>query len=134
MHAVVEVGDGTGAFRQTQIVFAVENDCFGSPREFTPTRVTVAGLDGLYVEPYDPPDDRIVMFAARGLETTGAYALAVGERTSHRTLCVYLSWDPTTTVAELAAARAVIESLRAEPAGATGIRLVFTTESGWDTG
>ena len=127
MHSVVTGGDGT--FRQTQIVFAVNNDCFGSPMGSTPTAVTVAGLDGLYVEPYAAPDDRTVMFNEQGSETTGAYALVIGDRR----LCVYLSWDPTTTPAELAAARAVIESIRAETAGA-GIRIVFTTEGGWDTG
>lgn len=127
MHSVVLVGDGT--FRQTQIVFAVNDDCFGSPMGSTPTTVTVAGFDALYVEPYAAPDGRIVMFNEQGSETTAAYALAIGDRT----LCVYLSWDPTTTPAELAAARAVIESIRAETAGA-GIRMVFTTEGGWDTG
>ena len=130
MHNVVVVDDGTSAFRQTQIVFAVENDCFGSPGGSTPTTVTAAGFHGLYVEAYEPPDERIVMFTEQGLETTGAYALAIGDRT----LCVYLSWDPTTTAAELAAARAVIESLRAEPVGATSIRITFTLEAGWDTG
>jgi hypothetical protein len=127
MHNVVLVGDGT--FRQTQIVFAVNDDCFGGPIASTPTAVTVAGFDARYVEPYAAPDGRIVMFNERGSETTGAYALAIGDRT----LCVYLSWDPTTTPAELAAARAVIESIRAETAGGS-IRIVFTTEGGWDTG
>jgi hypothetical protein len=89
--------------------------------------VTVAGLDGLYVEPYEDPD---VLFNRRGAETTGAYALAIGDRT----LCVYLSWDPDTTQDELKAARQVVESIRGQPFGSDGIRINFTLPARWDTG
>ena len=91
--------------------------------------MTVAGLDGLYVEPYEDP---AVMFMPppRGSAVTGAYALAVGDRT----LCVYLTWDPDTTQSELEAARQVVESLRGQPIGRDGIRITFTLPDGWDTG
>lgn len=125
MHHVVDGGNGN--FRQTQLVFTVRDDCFANGDGPNPVPVTVAGFDGLYVEPYDDPG---VLFAVQGGERTGAYALAVGGRT----LCVYLSWDPTTTQAELDAGRAVVESIRAQPIGPNGIRIVFTLPGGWDTG
>lgn len=126
MHSVVPT-DSNGAFRETQLFFAVRDDCFVNGEGQTPVPVTVAGFDGLYVEPFHDP---AVLFYARGGERTGAYALAI----EGRTLCVYFSWDPTTTQAELDAGHAVIESLRAEPIGSDGIRIVFTLTGGWDTG
>jgi hypothetical protein len=129
MHSVVpEEGDEA---RQTQIVFGVENDCFDDGDGPAPVPVTVAGFTGWYVEPFVSEDPRRVLFIRLGGETTGAYALAIADRT----LCVYLSWDPTTTQGELAAARAVIDSIRAQPIHGTGIRIVFTLPNGgWDTG
>lgn len=128
MHSVVEEGDG--AFRQTQLVFAVADNCFEYGSGAPPQEVTIAGLDGYYVEPYADPD---VLFSGRGDrgdETTGAYALDVEDRT----LCVYLTWDPETTPRELDAARDVVDSIRSQPIGPDGIRINFTLPAGWDTG
>jgi hypothetical protein len=134
MHRVVETRE-TGTYRQTQLVFANEHDCFAHGTDGEPERRTVAGLETLYVEPYEAPD---VLFVPRGVETTGAYALPIGDRT----LCVYLSWDPDTTPAELSAAREVVESIRGQPMesilgqpkGRDGIRIIYTLPAGWDTG
>lgn len=122
MHHVV--GD-IHSFHQTQVTFKVRNDCFGSAGD--PVSVIVAGLDGLYLEPYKPP---VIPFSKLGGETTGAYALPIGDRT----LCVYLTWDPATTPGELEEARQVIESIRGEPFGVNGIRINFTLPARWDTG
>ena len=127
MHNVV--GMTGGAVRQTQIVFAVENDCFVSAEGPEPVPTAVAGLDARYVEPYDGPGVLFMPERESG-QTTGAYALAVGGRT----LCVYLTWDPTTTTEELDAARGVVESIRGQAVGPSGIRIVFTLPEGWDVG
>ena len=124
------VGQSTGLEDgQTQLTFAVEDDCFAYGTDVEPVPVTVAGLEGLYVEPYGDPG---VMFMPppRGGATTGAYALAIGDRT----LCVYLTWDPDSPQDEVEAARQVVESLRGEPHGPDGIRINFTLPEGWDTG
>ena len=92
--------------------------------------MTVAGLDGLYVVPYQDPDVLFFHRGNRGAETTGAYALAIDDRT----LCVYLTWDPDTPPEELRAARQVVESIRAQPFGQEGVRINFTLPQGWDTG
>jgi len=123
MHRVVEAGS---VFRQTQLVFGVSVDCFHAGG--VPVAVTVAGLDGLYVEPYE--GSSVTFISPRGGETTGAHALPIG----NRTLCVYLTWDPATTPDELRAAREVVESIRGEPHGEDGIRINFYLEAGWDTG
>jgi hypothetical protein len=120
MHHVVQTSSSD--FRQTQLTFAVIGDCFGSATAAEPELVTVAGLDGLYLEPYRNPNPA-------GPETTGTYALPVDDRT----LCVYLTWDPATTQEELEAARQVVESIRGQPFGPDGIRINFTLPSGWDT-
>ena len=131
LHKVVEAS--AGGFRQTQLTFAVADDCFAYGTDGETVPVTVAGLDGLYFEPYEDPD---VLFYSRGLrtdETTGAYALPIGDRT----LCVYLTWDPDTTQDELEEARQVVESIRAQPLGTDlqgGIRINFTLPARWDTG
>ena len=127
MHTVIEDSSSPDQFRQIQLTFAVEDGCFANRTDVDP--VTVAGFDGLYVEPYEDP---AVLFMPReGAETTtGAYALAVGDRT----LCLYLTWDPGSTQDELEAARQVLESLRAQPFGPDGIRINFTLPRGWDTG
>jgi hypothetical protein len=126
MHSVVLEGDS--AFRQTQMIFAIEGDCFADGSGPAPVPMTVAGLDGSYVEPYQDPG--VLFMSPRGGETTGAYALPI----DGRTLCVYLTWDPSTTPAELEAARQVIESIRGQAYGENGIRIVFTLPEGWDTG
>lgn len=129
MHSVIEDESSPDAFRQTQLFFAVENDCFPAAPGAEPTAVTVAGLDGLYLEPYDDPSVLFII-PPRGGHTTGAYALPIGDRT----LCAYLTWDPATTPDELGAAREVLESIRGQPFGQDGIRINFTLPAGWDTG
>jgi hypothetical protein len=123
MHSVISYGS---EFRQTQLIFAVEDECFGPGRD--PVSVTVAGLNGLYLEPYKGPS--MTFLTPRGGERTGAYALPI----DGRTLCVYLTWDPATTPEELAGARQVVESIRGRLAGEHGIQINFTTTGGWDTG
>ena len=113
-----------------EMVFAVENDhsdCFARGDGPEPVRTTVAGFEGLYVEPYD--HDPRARFEPGDPVTTGAYALAIGDRT----LCVYLSWSPNASPGEREEARAVLDSLRAQPYGVDGVRIVFTT-LGWDNG
>jgi hypothetical protein len=126
MHSVVIVGSEV---RMTQLSFTVENDCFTRDAGAQPGPVTVAGLEGMYAEPYVDPG---VLFMPRPEpgQTTGAYALPIGGRT----LCVYLTWDAMTTPAELDAARQVVESIRGQPFGETGIRIVFRVPARWDTG
>ena len=128
MHSVTEDPGTPDGSRQVQLVFAVEDDCFAYGTDREPTPVTVAGFEGLYVEPYDDP--RVLFISPRGTATTGAYALAIGDRT----LCVYLSWDPGTTQGERDAARQVMETIRAQLFGPDGIRITFTVPDGWDTG
>lgn len=114
----------------TEIVYAVERDsggCFARGEGPVPAPTTVAGFDALYVEPYR--DDRRARFIAIDKATTRAYALAIADRT----LCVYLTWGPSTSPDELDAAREVLTSLRAQPFEDNGIRIVFTT-LGWDNG
>ena len=129
MHKVVG-DDYSSDSRQTQLVFAIYPDCFAHGTGAEPEPVTVAGLDGLYLEPYADPDVLFFHRGRRGEETTGAYALPIGDRT----LCVYLTWDPDTTQDELDAARQVVESIRGQPSGEDGIRINFTLPQGWDTG
>jgi hypothetical protein len=126
MHAPV---DTAGGGYQTQMVFAVENDCFASGEGPEPVAVTVAGLDGWYVEPYDGPGV-IFMPERESDQTTGGYALPIADRT----LCVYLTWDQATPNDALDAARQVVESVRGQPFGDNGIRITFTLPEGWDTG
>jgi hypothetical protein len=127
MHNVVDLGGGR--YRQTQMIFAVEDDCFARGEGPEPVPVAVAGLDGWYVEPYDGPGVLFMPEREDG-QTTGAYALPIGGRT----LCVYLTWDRSTTADELDAAREVVESIRGQAYGPYGIRIIFTLPEGWDTG
>jgi hypothetical protein len=129
MHSVVEDPNSPDGFRQTQLTFFVEDDCFAFEADAEPKPVTIGSHEGLYVEPYEDP---AVQFAVnpQAAATTGAYALAVGDRT----LCVYLTWDAATTQDELESARQVLESLRSQPVGSDGIRITFTLPANWDTG
>lgn len=126
--------------RQTQIAFGVRDDCFAVPSfdgapvgepAAEPTQVTVAGFEGLYLEPYDHYNGYWNRTTADGSDsqTRGAYALNIADQT----LCVYLGWDAATTEDELKAARDVIASIRAVPFK-HGIRINFTLPAGWDTG
>jgi hypothetical protein len=127
MHNVVEMGTDS---RQTQLTFDAADDCFAGAEGPEPVPVTIAGLDGLYVEPYADPSVQFV-FLSDHETTTGAYALPVGDQT----LCVYLSWDAGTTAEDLDAARQVVESIRARRYLQTdGIQIEFTLPEGWDTG
>jgi len=125
MHHVVAEGFASGS-REIVIVF-VNRNCFAGWTGPEPVPVTIGGLDGRYVEPYEYPPG-VNGFPRFG--PAGAYALPVGDRT----LCVYLSWDAATTPEELEAARQVVESIRAQPYGQDGIRINFTLPAGWDTG
>ena len=127
IHNVVVLADG--GYRMTQLVFAVQNDCFASGEGPAPIPVTVAGLQGTYVEPYDGPGVLFMPEREDG-QTTGAYALPIDDLT----LCIYLTWDPSTTADELDAARQVVESIRGQVHGEGGIRIIFTLPEGWDTG
>jgi hypothetical protein len=125
IHSVTEEGSG---YRQAQVVFAVESDCFAGGEGPDPASGFIGGRRFTYVEPYVQMDGRQVMFFERGEETTGAWAIAVGDRL----LCVYLSRDPTTTRDELEGAWELVYSIQAEPMGDGGVRMTFTLPDGWD--
>lgn len=130
-HSVIANESSSDEFRQTQMTFAVKDDCFPAAPGAKPIAQTVAGLDGLYLEPYDDPS--VLFIPPRGVETTAAYALPIGDRT----LCAYLTWDTATTPDELDAAREVLDSIRGQVFGRDGIRINFTLPAGnasWDTG
>jgi hypothetical protein len=127
MHKVIE--DPAGVTRQTQLAFVVGDYCFANAPEATPVAVTVAGLEGFYVEPIDDEGYWSRSHPGGG-ETTAAYSLPIGDRT----LCVYLRWEAATTPEELNAARDVVESIRGVPIGDGGIWINFTLPAGWDTG
>ena len=119
---------------QIHLVFGVSADCFDAGGD--PVAVTVAGLDGLYVEPYE--GSSVTFIGRRGGETTGAYALPIGDRT----LCVYLTWDPAITPYQLSAGArgGGVHSWRASwrgrhpnqllPRGGLGYRLTRRSDGG----
>ena len=121
MHKVTEAAGG----EVTALIFGVGPDCLagGGGPEAVPVRI--ADLDGVSIEPYEPP----VMFAGDDA-ITRAHALAVADRT----LCVFLTWHPTTPAEDLAAAEDVLDTIRAVPVGEDHIRITFTLDTGWDTG
>lgn len=125
MHNVITEGDG---FRQTQIIFAMADGCFTSGLGPEPRQVTVAGMEGLYVEPYN--DSSLRFYRYNGGETIAGYALPI----DGRTLCMYLAWDRTTTQAELDSLRTIVETVRGQAFGENGLRITFTLPAGWDTG
>ncbi len=106
--------------------FAVEDSCFARSADAVPVPVTVAGYDGAYLEPYEPP----VVFSDVGDEVTRAYELQIGSGT----LCIYVTWHPTTTADELAATLGILDTLRAEHRDDGRIRINFTLADRWDTG
>lgn len=129
MHWVIENQSSPDAFRQTQLVVAVKNVCFPTSLTATgaePTAVTVAGVDGFYLEGHTT-NPSLLFSSPRGGSTTGAYALPIGDRT----LCAYLTWDRATTADELNAAREVLESIRGQPFGKDGIRPA-TSSTPWE--
>lgn len=105
--------------------FARRDSCFrGSGAVLVP--VTVAGYEGAYLEPHEPP----VVFNRVGDEVTRAYELNIGSGT----LCIYVTWHPTTTADELDAALGILDTLRAEYREDGSIRINFTLADRWDTG
>jgi len=110
MHNVVGHGE-------IEMVFAIKYHCFAGGEGSEPVPVTVAGLEGWYVE-------RTVLG-----HTTGAWALPFDDRS----LCVYLTGNALTTPEELDAARKVVGSIRSQ-AYEGGIRINFTLSQGWDRG
>ena len=128
MHRVI-TDPSSDRYRETQLVFAVEEDCFALGTDAEPMPMTVAGFEGQYAEPY-ASGPSVTFHDSDVTTTTGAYALAVGDRT----LCVYLTWDPDTTQDELEAARQVVGSIRGHVIREDGIRINFTLPEGWDTG
>jgi hypothetical protein len=119
MHWVV--GDREAA----AIFFAVGPRCLAASENQQAVPVSIAGMDGVSIEPYQPP----IAFNNTGDEITRGHALSVGEGT----LCVFLTWHPATTDGELATAAEILESIRAEPIGER-VRITFTLPEGWDTG
>ena len=122
MHRVIE-GEGREA---TVLIFRVGDDCLAASED-RQVAVNVAGLDGVSVEPYEPP---VPFGSSDGNEITRAYALPVADRT----LCVFLTWHATTTEGELEAAEGTLDTLRAVPVGEDRIRITFTLQEGWDIG
>jgi hypothetical protein len=107
------------------IFFAAGPGCLEVNEGQQTVAVTIAGMDGVSIEPYQPP----ITFSQIGDEITRGHALSVGERT----LCVFLTWHPSTTDGEMATAAEILESIRAEPIGER-VRITLTLPEGWDTG
>jgi hypothetical protein len=124
MHRVVE--DRDGAREATAMIFAVGPECLADQQGGQPSRVTVAGLEGTVIDQYQP----VMPFNGVGDEITRAHALTVGDRT----LCVFVTWHPTTSEDELRAALEIVDTIRAQPVGRQGIRITFRLPDGWDTG
>lgn len=121
----------TGAWMhnaQTQLYFTVRDDCFAEAPGSSPSAVTVAGVDGRYLEPY--LGGAPWLDSRHGEATAGAYSLSIGDRT----LCVYIWWDAATTPSKRQALRDIVESIQARPYGEAGVQVVFTLPEGWDTG
>jgi hypothetical protein len=132
MHWVVEDPSSplragpTGYREAAAIFFAVGPTCLAASEDQRAVAVAFAGMDGVSVEPYQPP----ITFNNTGDEITRGHALSVGERT----LCVFLTWHPSTTAGELATAAEILESIRAEPVVGERVYITFTLPEGWDTG
>ena len=125
MHWVV--GEGAPDSREVAaMAFSVGPGCDPQVPTQGGTQVTVAGLDGVVVEPLTPP----VTFGSSVDPTTRAYALAVGKRT----LCVYVTWNARTTDAERATVLKILDTIQAQPLGATFLRITFMLHDTWDTG
>ena len=111
----------------TEIGFTVGPDCLVTTGNPEPRRVEIGDLEGVSIEPYEP--GYLVGPGAED-EITRAYELEVG----NTTLCVFLTWHPTSSEEEIARAEAAVQSLRAEPTGFRGVRIMFRLSHGWDTG
>jgi hypothetical protein len=122
MHYVVE----SERREATAMGFTVGPDCLVRTGNPEPERVEIGDLDAVLIEPYEPA----FQFSESVDGITRAYALDVGDTT----LCIFLTWHPTTTEEEIASAEATVQSLRAEPFGEGGVRIVFDLFDRWDTG
>jgi hypothetical protein len=107
------------------IFFAVGPRCLAASEHQQTVPVSIAGMEGVSIERYQPP----MTFVDSGDEITRGHALLVGEQT----LCVFLTWHPSTSDGELATADAILETIKAEPIGER-VRVTFTLPQGWDTG
>jgi hypothetical protein len=127
MHWVTGGEQDASAAREAAAIFFAHDDWCFAPADAVPVvPVTVAGYEGNYLEPYEPP----VAFNNVGDEITRAYELKVGSGN----LCVYVTWHPTTTAEELDSALAILDTLRAERRQDGTIRITFTLMDRWDTG
>jgi hypothetical protein len=108
--------------------FTADPDCLVREGNADPTAVQIGDLKGVTVFPYKPT----YTFAGSVSDaSTRAYEIDV----DGRTLCVYLTHRESTTAAELAAAEAIVESIRAMPINENSIRVNFTIFEGvWDKG
>jgi hypothetical protein len=124
MHRVADGAEVAAMF------FGVGPNCLERRADQHPVALRVAGLEGISVEPYVPA----LMFNNVGDEITRAYALDV----DGRTLCVFVTWHPTTSDPHRATTFEILDSLRAElhvtPSGQERIRITFTLRDRWDTG
>ncbi|HEX5012572.1 MAG TPA: hypothetical protein VFV72_00325 [Candidatus Limnocylindrales bacterium] len=125
MHKVI--GEGGAVREATALTFRVGANCLGSINDSATEPVRVAGFDGVAVEPYEPP---VTFGPSRGTEVTRAYALAVDDRT----LCAFVTWQPSTTDLERNAALHVLDTIRTQPIGDDRLQVSFTLDEGWDTG
>jgi hypothetical protein len=120
-------GEGSG---QTQLFFTTEDDCFLHGTGPEPVPVEIGDREGRVVDPFEPDVPKRILFVGMDVAGAVAYEIPVGEHT----LCAFASWDAASAPEDIRAARAVVESIRAEPVGSNQVRVVFTTEGGWDTG
>jgi hypothetical protein len=121
MHWVV------GNHEASAMTFAVGPGCLAADQQQKAVTATVAGFNGVVVEDYQPP---VTFGSADGDEMTTAYELGIGDRT----LCAFVTRNPTTTPTEHAAALHVLDSIRAQLVGTDGLRITFKLEGVWDTG
>jgi len=129
LHHVIGEGE---TLRQTQIVFAVKDDCFATGEGLAPRALKIAGYDALQVEPYPEQYlEGIYLNHTMAADIPiSAYALSI----DGFTLCVYTAWERNSTPADLDALRQVLESIRGQAVGEDSLRILFTLDAGWDTG
>lgn len=125
MHLVL--GEGAESREVTSILFATGPDCLVRQDAGPGTPARVAGMSATVIDAYTPT---VAFGGPEPGDVTRAHALAVADRT----LCVYVTWNLTTTEEEIRSALDVLETIRAQPIGADGVRITFTLPAGWDTG
>lgn len=124
MHWVVE--DGASTHQAAAMTFSAGPGCVPAIPTEGATHVTVAGLEGVVVDPFPVA----VTFGSVTNATTRAYALAVGVRT----LCIYVTFNERTTATERARTLAILDTIRAVPRGQSAIYITFELRDIWDTG